>query len=93
MQAMTHTVGRKPRTEFILDPVEALRTGHLIDGMLAHAVPAMARGVLRASHQAMNRLDDERHLQAARRLNSRSKTPSANQAMNPDALQKLKKLL
>ncbi len=76
---MTHLAGRQQRTEFILDPVEALRRCRQLDAMLAHAMPALPRGVIRASHSVLNQLDDERHLQAARRLNTPPMAPSVNQ--------------
>lgn len=66
---MTRTVGRQARSEFILDPAEALRRGRVLDGMLSSASIPRLRGVIRAKHRALNAMDDERQLQAARRLN------------------------
>lgn len=66
---MTRTVGPRDRSELILDPVEALRRGRLLDSMLASTRLPRPRGVTRATHQAMNLLDDALMLQAARRLN------------------------
>jgi hypothetical protein len=68
---MARTVGKQERNEFILDPAQALRRGRVLDRMLAGAVPAPGRGVLRARHCVFNELDDQRRLQAARRLNAR----------------------
>lgn len=69
---MTRVVGNRNRTEFILDPAEALRRGRVLDAMLRSAVPRRPRGVLRASHAALNAMDDQWQLQAARRINSAS---------------------
>jgi hypothetical protein len=66
---VTRTVGPRDRSEWILDPVEALRRGRVLDAMLASTRMRHPRGVTRAPHQAMNRLDDALQLQAARRLN------------------------
>ena len=69
---MTRTVGHRDRSEFVLDPVEALRVGRAVDAMLAAARPPVRRGVLRATHRKFNEMDDVRQLEAARRLNARS---------------------
>jgi hypothetical protein len=66
---MTRTVGPRDRSELILDPAEALRRGRVLDVMLACARLPGPRGVTRATHPAMNQLDDALALQAARRLN------------------------
>jgi hypothetical protein len=68
---MTRIVGRRDRSEWITDPSEAWRRGRRLDAMLSAARIAPPRGVLRADHRTMNRLDDERQLEAARRLNRR----------------------
>ena len=68
-RAMTRTVGRQARSEFILDPAEALRRGRVLDAMLASASIPRPRGVMRAKHLVLNEMDDQRQLQAARRLN------------------------
>lgn len=68
---MTRTVGRQARSEFILDPAEALRRGRVLDGMLASANIPRPHGIVRAKHRALNAIDDERQLEAARRLNQR----------------------
>lgn len=66
---MTRTVGQQQRSEFILDPVEAWHRGRQLDRMLAAALAPIVRGVLRAPHSTFNRLDDQRQLEIARRLN------------------------
>jgi hypothetical protein len=66
---MTRIVGNLNRTEFILDPAQALRRGRVLDNMLAGAQPRRRPGVTRATHRAMNVADDQRQLEAARRLN------------------------
>jgi hypothetical protein len=68
---MTRIVGNRNRSEFILDPVEALRQGAMVDAMLASARLPRPRGITRASHSAMNALDDQRQLEVARRLNTK----------------------
>jgi hypothetical protein len=71
MQNMTRIVGNRNRSEFILDPAQALRQGRILDAMLAAAHSPRPRGVTRASHQTMNAVDDQRQLEIARRLNAR----------------------
>lgn len=66
---MTRIVGRHDRSEWILDPAEALCRGRVLDAMLSSARIPSKHGVLRANHRTMNLLDDQRLLQAARRLN------------------------
>ncbi len=66
---MTRTVGRQDRSELIPDPAEALRRGRVLDAMLASARLPWPRGVVRATHRAMNQADDARQLATARRLN------------------------
>lgn len=68
---MTRVVGTRDRTEFVLDAVQAWRRGRDLDSMLASAGPEPVRGVLRATHAELNRIDDMRALAAARRLNAR----------------------
>lgn len=69
---MTRVVGNRNRSEFILDPAEALRRGRVLDAMLRSAAPRWPRGVLRATHAQLNAIDDRRHLEAARRINASS---------------------
>ncbi len=66
---MTRTVGRQQRTEILLDPVEALRRGRVLDAMLASTRVSRPLGVQRLTHTAMNRMDDAHQLEVARRLN------------------------
>ena len=66
---MTRIVGQQNRSEFILDPVEAWHRGRRLDGMLAQAQAARPRGVSRGTHAAFERLDEERRIETARRLN------------------------
>ena len=66
---MTRTVGPRDRSEWILDPAEALHRGRVLDAMLACTRPPRPRGVTRTTHDVMNRFDDALQLQAARRLN------------------------
>ena len=68
---MTRIVGTRDRTEFILYPAQAMRQGRLLDAMLASARLHRPRGVTRATHRVMNEADDQRQLEAARRLNTR----------------------
>ena len=67
---MTRVVGNRNRSEFVLDPVEALRLGHQLDAMLAGAYPRRPAGVMRAPHRVFNQLDDQRCLDMARRINT-----------------------
>lgn len=67
---MTRVVGGQNRSEFVLDPAEALRRGRCLDLMLAAARVRPPAGVLRAHHRRLNELDDERQLAAARRMNT-----------------------
>ncbi len=69
---MTRIVGTQNRSEFILDPAQALRRGALLDSMGPNVLPPRPRGVTRATHRAFNALDDLRQLQQARLLNASS---------------------
>jgi hypothetical protein len=64
-------VGTADRSEIELDPVKAYRRGLVLDSMLAAAAPIRVRGVMRGTHADFNRIDADRQLQAARRLNGR----------------------
>lgn len=66
---MTRIVGDSNRSEFIRDPVEALRRGRILDAMLVSADIPRPHGIARATHKAMNQMDDQRQLEVARRLN------------------------
>lgn len=63
-------VGNRDRTEIELDPVKANRRGRSLDRMLRAAAPPVPRGVLRGSHEYFNRLDEERQVLIARKLNA-----------------------
>ena len=66
---MTRVVGNQDRNEFERDPLEAHRRGRRLDAMLRAPVSRTERGVIRATHRVLNELDDQRALEAARRLN------------------------
>lgn len=66
---MIRTVGHRDRCELIQDPAEALRRGRVLYAMLASARIPRPRGVVRATHRAMNLADDALQLAMARRLN------------------------
>lgn len=63
-------VGDKDRAEIELNPVRAHRRGQVLDRMLRAAAPPWPRGVMRGSHEYFNRLDDERQVLIARKLNA-----------------------
>lgn len=67
---MVKMVGTMDRTEFVLDTAEAWRRGRDLDRILAAAAVPHPRGVFRATHAELNRMDDRRALEAARRLDS-----------------------
>ena len=67
---MGRIVGTMNRTEFVLEPEEAWRRGRALDRLLSAAALPYDRGVLRATHAELNRLDERRALDVARRLNS-----------------------
>jgi hypothetical protein len=66
---MTRVVGTQNRSEFILDPAEALRRGAVLDGMGPQILPPRPYGVTRAKHSVFNTIDDRRQLEQARLLN------------------------
>lgn len=72
---MTRIVGNQNRSEFILDPREALRRGEMLDRMGPALLPPRPRGVTRATHRVFNAMDDARQLEQARLLNSTSPRP------------------
>ena len=69
MSAMARIVGTQDRTEFNLDPVQALRRGAVLVRMGAALLSRHASGVVRAPHKVFNALDDQRQLDVARLLN------------------------
>ncbi len=62
------TVGKLDRTEIELDPLAAWRRGRVLDAMLRSAMPEPPRGVQRGSFEMFDRQDDQRRLEAARRI-------------------------
>lgn len=62
------TVGKLDRTEIELDPLAAWRRGRVLDAMLRTAMPAPPQGVQRGSFDKFDRQDDQRRLEAARRI-------------------------
>jgi len=85
MIGMVRIVGTQPREEFITDPAEALRRGRRLDAMLGSALPSRPRGVLRARHEVLNQLDDERQTSIARRLNPAVGRPAGRSGAAPEA--------
>ena len=69
-QPIGRTVGTQNRSEIELDPVCAYRRGRALDRMLRGAAPPRPRGVTRGTHEYFNRVDAERQVQIARRLNA-----------------------
>jgi hypothetical protein len=67
---MAKIVGTMDRTEFVLDSAEAWRRGRVLDRMLSAAAAPYPRGVIRATHAELNRIDDARAADIARRINS-----------------------
>jgi hypothetical protein len=66
---MTRVVGTQNRSEFILDPEEALRRGAVLDKFGPQILARRPRGVTRAKHTVFNAIDDQRQLELARLLN------------------------
>ena len=76
MVSMTRIVGNQNRSEFILDPAQALQRGTQLDQMWPPLLPPRPRGVMRAPHRVFNVIDDQRQLEQARLLNgSEIRTP------------------
>lgn len=71
-------VGKLNRSEFELDPVEALRRGAEIDRKMKLMLPPHPRGVWRGTHAFFNKMDDERAVAMARRV-------AASPRVYPDA--------
>ena len=69
-QPIGRLVGKQDRSEFVSDPVEAMRRGRALDSMLRAAAPPVPRGVTRGSHAHFNRVDEERQVLIARKLNA-----------------------
>lgn len=62
-------VGDKNRDEFVLDPIEAMRRGAVLDKQMKTLLPPHPRGVWRGTHQFFNCMDDKRSAAMAERVN------------------------
>ena len=69
-QPIGRIVGTRVRSAIVLDPVEACRRGRTLDSMLRGVAPARPRGVTRGTHEYFNRVDEERQVLIARKLNA-----------------------
>lgn len=69
--ARMRIVGSLNRSAFEPDPHEAWRRARVLDTWLRAARPPHARGAIRATHDAMMRLDEARMVEAARTVNRR----------------------
>lgn len=69
---MTRLVGTRDRSDYEPDPQRAFHRGAQLDRQLASTRMPWPHGVIRATHQVLNELDDRRALETARRLNKRS---------------------
>ena len=87
---MTHLVGNQVRTEFILDPAQALRRGARLERMARTLPSPRPHGVMRAPHHVFNALDDQRQLDRPRLVNGRSSPPTWIRALNIEGLLKTK---
>lgn len=72
---MARIVGTQNRSEFILDPLEALQRGQFLDQLGPKLLPPRPRGVMRAPHRVFNAMDDARQLEQARLLNGARRQP------------------
>ncbi len=70
---MTRIVGNQNRSEFILNPAEALRQGAVLDQLEPQILPPRPRGEMRAKHSVFNALDDQRQLALVKFLNAATK--------------------
>lgn len=64
-------VGNRDRDEIEPDPLEAWRRSRALDALLTSALPPHPRGAWRLTHAEMNRLDAQRQLALAARINRR----------------------
>ena len=62
-------IGNLPRDEIVLDPLEALRRGRVLDLMLKGALPRVPRGVTRGTHAIFQAMDEQRMVNIAKKLN------------------------
>ena len=63
------TIGNLSRDEIVLDPLEALRRGAVLDQMLSAALPPVPHGVTRGTHAMFQALDEQRMVSIAKKLN------------------------
>ncbi len=61
-------VGDKNRHEFVLDPIEAIRRGEILEQQMKILLAPHARGVWHGTHEFFNRMDDERSAAMAQRV-------------------------
>jgi hypothetical protein len=66
-----HLVGKRIRTDIELDVTTAWRRARSLDTLLVAAVLPRQRGVLRGTHAAFMRMDEQRQVLVAARLNTR----------------------
>lgn len=67
--AFARVVGtRRDVSEIEPDPVAAWRRGRILDAQLHRALPPHPRGVWRGTFEQFARMDEERMLSAARRI-------------------------
>ncbi len=59
----------KDHSEFALDPVEAFRRGCVLDATLRSAAAPHPRGLFRGTFAYFARIDEERMIMTARRIN------------------------
>lgn len=69
-QPIRRTVGTQDRSAIEPDAAQAYRRGRTLDRMLRAAAPPRPRGVTRGTHEYFNRVDAQRQVQIARRLNA-----------------------
>ena len=69
-QPVGRVVGTQNRQEIELDPLEAYRRGRVRDSRLRAVVPERSHGVTRGTHEYFNRIDEERQVLIARKLNT-----------------------
>ena len=62
-------VGKLDRTELEPDAAKAMRRGRALDAVLKAVAPPVPRGVSRGTHAYFNRIDDQRWLLVARKIN------------------------
>ena len=63
------TIGNAPRDEIVVDPVEAMLRGRVLDLMLKGSLPPVSRGVTRGTHAMFQAMDEQRMVDVAKKLN------------------------